>query len=223
LGAAETCCGAPLHEAGFATDAAAKREGLDEAIRHHGTAALAVLAVECLEALNDRPAGAGQGARPAARHPVLLLRDAMLAGTVSLAPRSDRPPPALVASLDPCHVTKKNHGAARAGDPAAAARAVLIAAGSAVVDSAAASPFALCCGAAGAMPVMNPEAATRMATGRIAALAETGATAIVTISPLCLGHLRAAERDDRAPAIWGFFEFLRAHFDVTVTAAGAPS
>ena len=219
LGDSESCCGAPLHEAGFATEAAVKRDALGRAIEDAGTAALSTLGVECLEALNDRRPGAG----PPARHSVLLLRDALLAGKIRITPRADHPPPGLVACLDPCHVTKKNHGAARDGDPAAAARAVLGAAGCTVAGGAVSSRFDLCCGAAGGMPAMNPDAAARMARGRIDALATTGAGAIVTISPLCLGHLRAAEPTRVGPEIWGLFEFLRAHFDVTATTAGAPS
>lgn len=221
LGAADGCCGAPLHEIGFAADAAARRDALDRAIRDHGATAVAALGAECLEALNERPSASGGDAVPQARHPVLLLQDAVRGGGITLTPRIDRPPPAGVAVLDPCHLTKKNHGHARDGDPATAARAVLIAAGCDIADGAASSRFALCCGAAGAMPVMNRAAATRMAAGRIEGLSASGATAIVTISPLCLGHLRKAEPAPDQPEIWGLFEFLRRHFHVAAATSGA--
>jgi Fe-S oxidoreductase len=219
LGDGECCCGAPLHEIGFPAEAAAKREALGHAIRDQGAGTIAVLGTECLEALNDRSAATGPATT--ARHPALLLHDAILAGRVTLTARADRPPPALIAVLDPCHVTKKNHGAARDGDPAAAARAGLIAAGCDVVGGAASSRHALCCGAGGAMPVMNGEAAMRMATGRIDGLAASGAAAIVTISPLCLSHLRSATSPPDAPGTWGLFEFLHRHFQVAATPTGA--
>ncbi len=220
LGEGDGCCGAPLHEAGFPADAATKRDALDRAIRDHGAGAVVALGAECLEALNDRPTPASLAAPSAARHPVILLHDAMRADRITLTALADRPPPAMVAVLDPCHVTKKNHGGARDGDPAAAARAVLIGAGCDVIGGAAASRFGLCCGAAGGMPAMNGEAAMRMAAGRIESLAVSGAAAIVTISPLCLGHLRTTGPTQDSPEISGFFEFLRNHFYVTVTVAG---
>lgn len=221
LGTSESCCGAPLHETGFPAEAAAKRAGLEQAIRRHGAATIAALGAECLEALNDRSVATAETPLPEARHPVLLLLDALRAGKLRLSPRPDQPPPAAIACLDPCHVTKKNHGAARDGDPAAAARAILAAAGCVVIDGTASSRFALCCGAAGAMPAMNPEAAARMAAGRIAALADSEAAGVVTISPLCLAHLRAARDPQDGRPIWGIFEFLSAHFEITPAIAGA--
>jgi Fe-S oxidoreductase len=217
LGERESCCGAPLHEAGFAVDARARRAILDAAIRAHGAATISTLGIECLEALNDRPVSDDPREALRARHPMLLLRDALSAGVITLKPRADKPPPALVSVLDSCHATKKSHGNARDDDPAGTARAILIAAGCEITGGAAASRFALCCGAAGAMPVMNADAAGRMAKGVIASLAEPGAGTIVALSPLCLGHLKASGAGADTPQIFGLFEFISAHYEIIAT------
>lgn len=62
LDAQETCCGAPLHEAGFTEDAARKGQHLRQQIAAHGAGDLAVLGAECLEALAERHPSSG-GAR----------------------------------------------------------------------------------------------------------------------------------------------------------------
>ena len=213
LAEAETCCGAPLHEVGYAQDASAKRAALDRTIRARGIPVVSALGVECLEALNDRPPPDDREEPVRGRHPIVLLHEALSSGRLALTARADHPPPARVSVQDSCHATKKNHGNARDGDPAAAARAVLIAAGCEVVGGAASSRFTLCCGAAGGMPIMNPDAAARMASDRITTLAQPGIGAIITMSPLCLSHLRGVAAASAAAKIWGLFEFISAHFE----------
>ncbi len=217
LGESETCCGAPLHEVGYAGDAATKRAALDRTIRARGIREVSALGVECLEALNDRPPSNEQQEPLRSRHPILILRDALASGGIALTARADHPPPALISVQDSCHATKKNDGHARDGDPAATARAILTAAGCEVIGGAASSRFTLCCGAAGAMPIMNSEAAARMAVNRLETLGEPGIGAIVAISPLCLGHLRTVNSGSDTPKIWGFFEFMSAHFEIART------
>ena len=67
------------------------------------------------------------------------------------------------------------------------------------------------------MPIMNSEAAARMAVNRLETLGEPGIGAIVAISPLCLGHLRTVNSGSDTPKIWGFFEFISAHFEIATT------
>jgi Fe-S oxidoreductase len=211
LDAQETCCGAPLHEAGFAEDAARKGQHLRQQIAAHGAEELSVLGAECLEALAERHPSAGGATDLPPRHPLVLVLEAVRAGQLALTPRPDRPPPHSIGYLDPCHLTKKSHGAAARGDLAAAARALLALIGCEVAGDVRAARFAVCCGAAGGMPDMQPEAAGRMGAAKLDSLAGRGVAAVVTASPLCLGHLRRTRREDQ-PAVFGLFEFLHAHF-----------
>lgn len=90
-------------------------------------------------------------------------------------------------------------------------RALLALIGCEVAGDVRAARFAVCCGVAGGMPDMQPEAAGRMGAARLDALAGHGVAAVVTASPLCLGHLRRTHREAQ-PAVFGLFEFLHAHF-----------
>lgn len=73
--------------------------------------------------------------------------------------------------------------------------------------------YAVCCGAAGGMPQVNPQSAAAMATGKLQSCAAAGADLIVTQSPLCAAHLRGAAASD-APRIMGLFEFIDTYFVV---------
>lgn len=210
-GAEETCCGAPLHEAGFAVDAAGKGQRLRQQIAAAGAGDLAVLGAECLEALAERHPSAGDALDLPPRHPIELVLEAVRTGRLVLTARPDRPLPQSIGYLDPCHLTKKSHGAAAQGGLATAARELLALVGCEVGGEARAARFAVCCGAAGGMPDMQPEAARRMGAAKLDEFAGRDAVAVVTASPLCLSHLRHV-REPGQPQVFGLFEFLHSHF-----------
>jgi Fe-S oxidoreductase len=210
----DRCCGAPLFETGQL--AAGRRQAVEllEAIRNSGAPAVLTSGAECLESLRCHyPQYLQAAGRVAAMHPLELLADRIATGGLKLAAREDSPPPATVAMLDSCHLSKKGHGGlAETGYPRLA-RTILAALGCRIVPDESAARFAICCGAAGGMAQIHPDSARRMALGKLEALREFGGGAIVSASPLCAAHLERS-RDGGATAVYGLCEFIMAHFEV---------
>lgn len=209
----DRCCGAPLLETGQL--AAGDRQGIDllGAIRDSGASTVLASGAECLESIRHHCTQHPQLADGvSAIHPLELLADRISTSRLKLLARKDSPPPATVAMLDSCHLSKKGHGGmAETGYPRLA-RTILAALGCRVVPDESAARFALCCGAAGGMAQIHPESAKRMALGKLESLRELGAGAIVSASPLCASHLERSCAGSTTP-VYGLCEFIAAHFE----------
>ncbi|MGE0810751.1 MAG: (Fe-S)-binding protein [Immundisolibacter sp.] len=195
-----TCCGAPLSALGFVDAAAGQHAALAA-----GTPSLAraVLGGECLAELR----AAGQPATAVLE----LLHAALHDGRLEAAARGDSPPPAVVAVLDGCHVSKPHHGLADLDAPRLL-REVLAKLGVQVSQAPAAPRYAVCCGAAGGMAQLHPASAARMAAAHLAGIDEYGAAALISASPLCAGHL--SDHAGGQFPVYGICEFIAAHFAV---------
>lgn len=201
----EPCCGAPLHELGCDADAAALGAALAGPLRDTGAAVVSVGA-PCTAALRR----AGIEARPF----IAVLADAVRAGALRLHPHPGAP--ARVAVLDAC-------GHARGADADLPARVrELLAAMQCQAVQTHAPAYAPCCGAGGGMAQLHPDSAARMARSRLAALAATGAQAVVVSAPECAAHLTACAGPDLPGAlpVYGLAEFIAAHCELTRTAGG---
>ncbi len=201
LGDEDRCCGAPLRELGFA--AAAREQGalLAERLNARRCDLLLTSGCECANTFigMDRQ-----------RTFVAWLADALEQAALRLVARTEPPS---VACLESCQATQ----AARAGngDDNAALRRILTALGVPVAGDAA-SPYRLCCGAAGGMAELHPESGRAMARARIDAVA--GVAALVSVDPRCVAQIDAARTADDPP-VYGIAEFLRCHFSIVEGAA----
>lgn len=165
------CCGAALAELGAAREAGAWRDGLTR-----GTAPQVVLGYECLNHLRA-------GGDDEALSLVAWLDDGLAGGRLALALRDDVPLPR-VRLLESCQL--KPRPGRTATDDERRARELLARLG--VIDDAGGYPnlHALCCGAAGGMPDVAPESASRMAAARLGG--DDGAL-VLTLDARCAAHL----------------------------------
>jgi Fe-S oxidoreductase len=195
------CCGAPLAALGF--EQAETQQAQVFADTLPAKVPLAVLGGDCLAQLS------GGDAAP---HSVLqLLHAALHDGRLAVAPRSDSPPPQVVAVQDSCHLSKPHHGLGQLDAPRLL-REVLAVLGCEVVHNSAAPRHAVCCGAAGGMAQLHQDAARRMAAACLAGAERHGAEALITASPLCGGHL-ALTAAGQLP-VYGICEFIAVHYAV---------
>ena len=207
------CCGAPLAMLGDNEAGAARAAELTEAVAHSGARRLYSLGGPCLEQF------AAAATDLEVLHPLQALQARLDAGALHLVPKRAALPQR-VGCVDACHLCKPAHGLADRGFDVAM-RGLLQALGCEVVEPGAAPRYAVCCGAAGGMPQLHPESATRMALNRLGVLEQAGAQAIVSADPLCVAHLQAAQRPE-APPVYGLLEFVAAYFEVsTAPAAGS--
>ena len=185
---ADRCCGAPLREAGLAGDAAQHEARLAE---DSAAAQVVTSGLECLP-----------GWRRASRARVLgfgeWLCEALRARRLQITPTKVR-----VHAFDGC--AARRPGESRARDPL---REILGAIGIEPVNDAHGAASAVCCGAAGTMTGVVPDAARRMAAARL--VARDHAAVILVGDPRCRAHLAAAAEVD-APAVLGLAEFLLTH------------
>lgn len=195
-----TCCGAPLSALGFADAADGQHAALAAATP---PLPLAVLGSECLAELRT----AGHGASSVLQ----LLHAALHDGRLDTAARGDSPPPAVVAVLDGCHLSKPHHGLTELDAPRLL-REILARLGVQVAQAPAAPRYAVCCGAAGGMAQLHPASAARMAAAQLASIDQFGAQALISASPLCTGHL--ADHAGGQVPVYGIGEFIAAHFAV---------
>jgi len=190
LGDADSCCGAPLFELGLDEDAAALREGL--AAKCGGPRSIVVSGLECARSWARRAPAAH---RPEAFAPWLLAR--LEAG--EFVPRAAHVPPP-VRLLDSCQTRDRD-------EHAPALRTLLARLGVAILESATAARHVVCCGAAGGMPRMAPDAAARMAAARLGH--DDGVW--VGDDARCIAHLRAQAASTPA-RVFGIAEFVLHHF-----------
>lgn len=194
------CCGAPLTSFGDP----ANGEALANACAGDFAAdrTVIVAGVECQQQLAPRHAGRTVSL-------AAWLLDAMRDGALTLARNDAAEPPPVVHVLEACALKRRTPAA-----PATDEDAIRELFGMLDVDIASPrfpSPHAPCCGAGAAMPLMQPEAARRMADARI-----PDAGIAVTLDPRCAAHLR--ESADAADRVLGFAEFINRYFIVTPTA-----
>ncbi len=194
LGDADRCCGAPLRELGMAEDA--KRQGglLEARLAERSYDFLLTSGCECANTF----AGVERH-----RSFVAWLAEALRDRRVRPKAHGDLP---RVACLESCQVTQ----AARAGreDDHQALHDLLTALGVEVIGDTA-SPYRLCCGAAGGMAAMQPESSRAMARARIREI--SGAQALVSVDPRCVAQFAAA-RVAGDPPVYGVAEFITQHF-----------
>lgn len=201
------CCGAPLSEVGYTSEAQAERLGLLKIIQRANCRAVVVSGAECLEEL--RKEAALQGVEVS--HAFDVLEREIAGGRASLRLKETISMPLTVGCLDACHLSKKSHGQAAADYPRRLRR-MLSSLGCKLVEVADEANYAVCCGAAGGMPEMNPESAARAAAGRLESFGRAGAALVVSPSPLCASHLRRS-RDASLPKVMGLFEFIDTYFE----------
>jgi heterodisulfide reductase subunit D len=201
------CCGAPLSEIGYAAEAENQSAGLRAAIAASGCQSVVTSGAECLESL----AGAQLGNEREAVHAFDLIERAVAEHKVTFEAKADIAVPGLVGLLDSCHLSKKSHGPKAAANYPRRIRELLSDLGcktTAVADDA---NYAICCGAAGGMPSVSPQSAARMAEGKLQSFARSGATVVLTASPLCASHLRRSQTAG-LPPVMGLFEFIDTYF-----------
>lgn len=194
LGDADRCCGAPLRELGMAEDA--RRQGglLEARLAECSYDFLLTSGCECANTF----AGVDRH-----RSFVAWLAEALSGGTLRATPRARLP---RVACLESCQATQAAQ--AGAGNDNQALRELLAALGIEVIG-AAATPYRLCCGAAGGMAAMQPESSLAMARARIRQI--SGAEALVSADPRCVAQFEAA-REAGDPPVYGVAEFVAQHF-----------
>ncbi len=203
------CCGAPLSETGHVAEAGNERRGLIATIGRSGCRTVAVSGAECLESL----VGAELGGGIEVVHAFDLIEHAVAKGRVSFEPKAGTSIGGAVGLLDPCHLSKKSHGAAAAANYPRRIRALLARLGCKTATVADEANYAICCGAAGGMPQVSPQSAARMAEGKLQSFARSGATIVLSASPLCAAHLRRSQAAG-LPPVMGLFEFIETYFRV---------
>jgi len=201
------CCGAPLSETGHAGEAESERDGLVAAIARSGCRSVVTSGAECLESL----VGAQLGDGVEVVHAFDLIERAIAEGRVGFEPKTGIAVAGAVGLLDPCHLSKKSHGVAGAANYPQRIGALLARLGCKTATVADEANYAVCCGAAGGMPQASPQSAARMAEGKLQSFARSGATVVLSASPLCATHLRRSLAAD-LPPVMGLFEFIDTYF-----------
>jgi Fe-S oxidoreductase len=194
LGAADRCCGAPLRELGMAEDARRQGTQLEARLAERSYELLLTSGCECANTF----AGVDRH-----RSFVAWLAEALREGALRPTARGDLP---RVACLESCQATQAAR--AGAGDDNQALRDLLAALGVEVIGDAA-SPYRLCCGAAGGMAAMQPESSRAMARARIREI--SGAQALISADPRCVAQFETA-RESGDPPVYGVAEFITRHF-----------
>lgn len=188
----DRCCGAPLREVGLLDDAAYAARGLAAELP---VARVVTSGLEC------RAAWRGALGEQAVGFPEWLL-DALARGRLRVRPRDH----SRVFAFDGC--ANRRPGTDGRPDPL---REVLARIGVETVNDGLGAATAVCCGAAGGMPAMNPASAARMAGGRLAEV--PAGLPVVGADPRCLAHLAGAA-GEAGPRLLGLAEFIAAHCDV---------
>ena len=187
----EPCCGAPAGELGDHVAAAASNAAFVAALAPAQHATLVYSGLECRsQVLSSFPDSLSFAE---------WCLQALAAGRLRAVPRGTLP---AIAVFESCQAR---------GTPAATAVRAVLAKLDVPIANPAPAPHGVCCGAGGGMPAMQPVAAARMASAKLAATA--GAGTIVGADVRCLAHLEAA-RGPGDPAVATLAEFLVTHFDL---------
>jgi glycolate oxidase iron-sulfur subunit len=174
---AQTCCGALAAHDGAADGA--RRLAAHNVAAFAGADVVVADAAGCTAHLKDYGHWADGGADLAARVVDVTELVASLIEEGAL-PALDRDGPA-VAVQDPCHLR-------HAQRITAAPRAIVAAAGHRVVEI---DPVGLCCGAAGAYTLLEPEASDELGRRKADQVRRSGSTVVASANPGCEMQLRA--------------------------------
>lgn len=196
------CCGAPL--AGYGdpmngdtlANACVGNVGPDRTV--------IVAGYECQQQLEPRRSGSTLSV-------AAWLLGAVRDGTLKLVRNETANPPSTIHLLEACAL-KRRTPAAPATDETAV-RELFATFDIECLNPLFPSPHAPCCGAGGAMPLMQPDAAQRMAAARTP---QDGIA--VTLDPRCAAHLRESAAGN-AVNVFGFAEFITRYFIVEPTSA----
>ncbi|HSL57091.1 MAG TPA: (Fe-S)-binding protein [Acidimicrobiales bacterium] len=184
-GAAAACCGALAHHAGLVDEARRRARQVVAAL--DGDAPILVDSAGCGAALRDvgRLLGTPEAEAVAAR--VLDVHE-WIADHVAELPTPTGGHRPHLAVHDPCHLrhVQRAHLSVRA-------------ALAPVADLVELDDDGLCCGAGGAWSVEHPAMAADIRARKLAAIARSGATTVVSANPGCTLHLAAAGVDVRHP------------------------
>lgn len=185
-GAQDSCCGAPLREAGLAADADHAEARL---VQGGQVARLVASGLECLPAW-------GRVAGSVLSFPAWLL-EVLGSGRLTLTRNGGRP--LEVQVFDSCAMR-------RVDAVSAPVRAVLQALGVVVMNPVEAR-HAVCCGAGGSLPTLHPTSAARMAASRCGG--QDTELPVVGVDVRCMSHLATGGDAER---YFTLAEFLVAHF-----------
>lgn len=191
-GAADRCCGAPLREAGCNEDAQQAEARL---ARDLAQTRVVTGGHEC--APGWRRAAQGRAEIQTFGE---WLHEALRARRLQI----EIDPGLRVHAFDGC--AGRRPGEARVADPL---REILALCGIEPVNDAHGAAHALCCGAAGTLPMVAADATRRMAAARL--VAPGAAEVTVVADARCRAHLGEAARATASAPVLGLAEFLTAH------------
>jgi Fe-S oxidoreductase len=204
----DRCCGAPLKELGFTADAEKSANQLSDSLAQHNYDVLLASGCECANSLAD-------SSNPTSF--VTWLSAALNDKQLSLSSKNTPPH---VACIESCQATVSTQTQSVGDNDNQALYKVLSQLGVTVNGGEPTSRYALCCGASGGMPSMQPMSSAEMARARINDTVATANSsdhgtldALVSIDPRCVAHLASA-RADSDPPVYGLAEFIDNFFTV---------
>ncbi|MDF1832002.1 MAG: (Fe-S)-binding protein [Porticoccaceae bacterium] len=204
----DRCCGAPLKELGFKADAESSANQLSDSLAQYNYDVLLTSGCECANSLAD-------SSNPTSF--VTWLSAALNGKLLSLVSKKTTPH---IACIESCQATISTHTQSADDTDNQILHQILSQLGVTVNGGEPTSRYALCCGAAGGMPSMQPASSAEMARARIndavatANSADHGSLdALVSIDPRCVAHLASA-RADSDPPVYGLAEFIDTFFTV---------
>lgn len=196
------CCGAPLASYG---DPANGDTLANACVDNIGTDRTVIVAgYGCQQQLEGRRLGSTLSV-------AAWLLGAVRDGTLKLERNEAATPPSAVHLLEACALKRRTPTAPATDETAV--RELFAALGIDCLTPLFPSPHAPCCGAGGAMPLMQADAARRMAAARTP---QDGIA--VTLDPRCAAHLRESDAGN-AKNVLGFAEFITRYFIVEPTSA----
>ncbi len=204
----DRCCGAPLKELGFIADAERNANQLTDSLAQRNYDILLTSGCECANSLAD-----------SSNHTsfVTWLSAVLNDKQLSFSSKNTLPH---VACIESCQATMTSQFQSASDNDNQAIYKVLSQLGVTVNGGVPTSRYALCCGASGGMPSMQPVSSADMARARINdAVAKAHSDdhgkldALVSIDPRCVAHLASA-RADTDPPVYGLAEFIDNFFTV---------
>lgn len=204
----DRCCGAPLKELGFIADAGTSANQLSDSLAQRHYDILLTSGCECTNSLAD-------SSNPTSF--VTWLSAALNDKQLNISSNNTQ---IHVACIESCQATMSSQTQSADDNDNHALYKVLSQLGVTVNSGEPTSRYALCCGASGGMPSMQPASSADMARARIndavanANSADHGTLdALVSIDPRCVAHLASA-RADSDPPVYGLAEFIDNFFTV---------
>lgn len=196
------CCGAPLASYGDPANGDALANACVDNIGADRT--VIVAGYGCQQQLEGRRLGSTLSV-------AAWLLGAVRDGTLKLNRNEAAKPPSAIHLLEACALKRRTPTAPATDETAV--RELFAALGIDCLTPLFPSPHAPCCGAGGAMPLMQADAAQRMAAARTP---QDGIA--VTLDPRCAAHLRESDAGN-AKNVLGFAEFITRYFIVEPTSA----